>query len=387
MSFDFDFAASPDLQIGAPAIRADADKAVTDTGNGATDTSKTHAHTEGLLVSGSTTPMGSASGSPGGSPVFLSPLRGAVTSLAGLRRDSLGLGLGDDDDGGALASSSSASGAALLSLLNAAPPMHPSVARDEEVPALPSHEEAVRVFALDASSPSAAPMPGPEATPDANNTPSSPASVRLPRLASRSAAELRVAVAAPVLNTSTPDLPFKPATRQLSKSASSIALTMSREPVSPVTNNGTVKEIAPVVLDRYGFSRSFQYVSKEDYEAFDRYYNVITQRRTRKWESLLKRTGGQLPARSEKLKRYIRKGIPYHLRESCWFHYSGAEKYMSNNPGLFSMLTYKENSDRNLGYTKEKHKVLEFIDILERDLHRTFPENALFNSKLNAATL
>ncbi|KAI9352170.1 rab-GTPase-TBC domain-containing protein [Obelidium mucronatum] len=59
----------------------------------------------------------------------------------------------------------------------------------------------------------------------------------------------------------------------------------------------------------------------------------------------------------------------------------GGEKLMQASQGLYSLLTFKETKDRELGYTKEKHKVLEFIDVLERDLHRTFPENILFNGK------
>ncbi|KAI8622819.1 rab-GTPase-TBC domain-containing protein [Chytriomyces sp. MP71] len=67
-------------------------------------------------------------------------------------------------------------------------------------------------------------------------------------------------------------------------------------------------------------------------------------------------------------------GIPRHLREACWFHYSGAEKYLANNPGLYSMLVYREMQDRQMGFTKERNKILEFIDVLER-------ENILFNEK------
>jgi hypothetical protein len=50
----------------------------------------------------------------------------------------------------------------------------------------------------------------------------------------------------------------------------------------------------------------------------------------------------------------------------CWFHYSGADKVMNENPGLYHILCYREQQDRNLKYTAADHKILEFIDILEK---------------------
>ncbi|KAJ3141484.1 hypothetical protein HK101_003374, partial [Irineochytrium annulatum] len=135
----------------------------------------------------------------------------------------------------------------------------------------------------------------------------------------------------------------------------------------------------PIVRDRYGFKRSFEHVSKEDQEAFNVYYAGVCERRRAKWESLLRRSGGQLPPKSDRLKRYIRKGIPYELRTRCWMHYSGAAKDMEENPGLYSLLVYREEQDRSQGYTRENNKIIESIEAIERDLHRTFPDNIYFN--------
>ncbi|KAJ3116265.1 tRNA-dihydrouridine(20a/20b) synthase [NAD(P)+]-like protein [Phlyctochytrium bullatum] len=93
----------------------------------------------------------------------------------------------------------------------------------------------------------------------------------------------------------------------------------------------------PVVRDRYGFKRSFEHVSKEDQDSFNMYY------------------------------------------AKCWLYYSGAQKDLEENPGLYSMLSYREEQDRGHGYTRETNKIMEFIEIIERDLHRTFPENIHFN--------
>ncbi|KAJ3229877.1 hypothetical protein HDU78_008784 [Chytriomyces hyalinus] len=171
---------------------------------------------------------------------------------------------------------------------------------------------------------------------------------------------------------------------KLSRSASSHVLasppprtSSMKQALSPATD-------APVeapMRDQNGFLRSFQYFSRQDYIAFDKYYTTLSDRRAAKWDMLLRRSGGNLPVKSDKLKRYIRKGIPRHLRQSCWFRYSGGEKLLTENSGLYSMLSLREAKDRQLGYTKENNKVLEFIDVLERDLHRTFPENNLFNAR------
>ncbi|KAJ3135047.1 hypothetical protein HK100_003063 [Physocladia obscura] len=181
----------------------------------------------------------------------------------------------------------------------------------------------------------------------------------------------------------------QPRGSSLSRSASSHMLKLTAAPShsdsSETAENLVVAPIlVPIMRDRYGFARSFQYMSWEDYEAFDAYYTPILSRRAAKWDIFLKKysiSGQSLPVRSEKLKRYIRKGIPHPLRPAVWFHYSGADKLRSENSGLFTLLVSRELYDRNQGYNKENNKVLEFVDVLERDLHRTFPENIFFNPK------
>ncbi|KAJ3290594.1 hypothetical protein HDU79_003122 [Rhizoclosmatium sp. JEL0117] len=322
-----------------------------------------------------------------------------VGDVAGARRESLGLGLGDDfgdddDDGldyGLPSHSlplSNHEQLPMFSLANANANANSNVRSLAHTPTqlLGLVDDAAHIDPP--SNLALAQTLTPPSTSPSNPISMSPSismSARLPRLASRSASELHVLVPPSTsLGNPTkepavdPTVVLAPKPRVMSKSASSAALVHSPTNSSrpPETEDG-----GPIMRDKYGFKRSFQYISRQDYEAFDRYYAQITTRRAAKWDSLLKKHGGVLPPRTDKLKRYIRKGIPHHLREASWFHYSGAEKYLKNNPGLFSMLSFRETQDRNMGYTKEQHKVLEFIDILERDLHRTFPENILFNPK------
>ena len=67
------------------------------------------------------------------------------------------------------------------------------------------------------------------------------------------------------------------------------------------------------------------------------------------------------------------------LRPKCWFCYSGASQLATEEPGLFLTLSYRETLDRQSGYTKSTNKVLEFIEIIDRDIHRTFPNHPKFS--------
>ncbi|KAG0000543.1 hypothetical protein BGZ79_005794 [Entomortierella chlamydospora] len=106
-----------------------------------------------------------------------------------------------------------------------------------------------------------------------------------------------------------------------------------------------------VERDQYGFKKESQWLSHHDFVIFETYYIPIMER----------------------LKRYIRKGIPPALRGEAWFHYSGAEDKCNANPGLFKKL---------VAQAKAKGSANEHAEVIERDLHRTFPENINFKSQI-----
>lgn len=69
----------------------------------------------------------------------------------------------------------------------------------------------------------------------------------------------------------------------------------------------------------------------------------------------------------------MRKGIPAEWRGNAWFFYAGGQEKLSANKSLYADLSKKadelENSD---------------AEIIERDLHRTFPDNIHFRSDLSS---
>lgn len=132
--------------------------------------------------------------------------------------------------------------------------------------------------------------------------------------------------------------------------------------------------------DRYGFKKESTHISEADYNKWWSEYQPYTERRKRKWVKLM--TDSELlttnndptvfPARSDKLKRYIRKGIPAEWRGNAWFYYARGQEKLSANIGLYDQLS-------------EQAETLQSPDteIIERDLHRTFPDNIYFRSELN----
>ncbi|KAI9244281.1 rab-GTPase-TBC domain-containing protein [Phascolomyces articulosus] len=123
--------------------------------------------------------------------------------------------------------------------------------------------------------------------------------------------------------------------------------------------------------DQYGFIKGSQWVSVEEQENFEKQYQPIVNRRQQKWRRLIGEHGGEWPLPSSKFKRFIRKGIPSDIRGQAWLHYSGGETKKFANPGVYR--GYVERAEA-MGLENE------FLDIIERDLHRTFPDNIRFKS-------
>ncbi|CZT08428.1 related to GTPase-activating protein GYP3 [Rhynchosporium agropyri] len=144
-------------------------------------------------------------------------------------------------------------------------------------------------------------------------------------------------------------------------------------PSRPVTRAA----VAPFdeTRDRYGFRKKTQYVSLETYEAWNTPYTEYLARRRKKWIALLKDEKLvtdrpiRFPAKSAKVKRFIRKGIPPDWRGDAWFWYAGGPAMVSKNYGVYTSLL-KRAAAGDVNQTDE--------EIIERDLNRTFPDNIKF---------
>lgn len=127
--------------------------------------------------------------------------------------------------------------------------------------------------------------------------------------------------------------------------------------------------------DRYGFKKATLYTSDEQYDTWNVGYSKYVERRTRKWHAMMKGYGlttenpYRFPPKSDKVKRYVRKGVPPEFRGAAWFWYAGGPSKLASEPGLYyEMLKLVEN-----GHLSENDR-----EHIERDLNRTYPDNIRF---------
>lgn len=145
-------------------------------------------------------------------------------------------------------------------------------------------------------------------------------------------------------------------------------------------------------VDEYGFRRPDDF----DYDTYERimsdYYIVLATRR-RKWEQLMqKHPDLHRHRRSGQLKRYVRKGIPAHLRAQVWMSISGAFAQQKKAPDLFANLLLS-TFDADVGeffyffiFLVLSLHLLNFlyapplptVESIKIDLPRTFPDNIFF---------
>ncbi|KAJ5750225.1 hypothetical protein N7533_007253 [Penicillium manginii] len=146
-------------------------------------------------------------------------------------------------------------------------------------------------------------------------------------------------------------------------------------PVPPPLSSGTDTR------DDYGFRKATQYVTLEQYEAWKGPYSNYAAQRRAKWQDLMKENGlpttdvTTFPAKSNKVKRFVRKGIPSEYRGAAWFWYAGGYELLNRNVGLYDELVKKvmaspSNDDK---------------EHIERDLHRTFPDSLHFKPDMTDA--
>ena len=126
--------------------------------------------------------------------------------------------------------------------------------------------------------------------------------------------------------------------------------------------------------DQYGFLKASHNISLSQYDAWYNGYRPNQERRTKKWTSYLREQRlptylpTQFPRPSTKTERFIRKGIPPAWRGPAWFFYAGGQAYLDRHSGLYTSLATRSESSLS---SNDK-------EAIERDLHRTFPDNIHF---------
>ncbi|KAI8074534.1 rab-GTPase-TBC domain-containing protein [Gongronella butleri] len=148
-------------------------------------------------------------------------------------------------------------------------------------------------------------------------------------------------------------------------------------PLDPVQCKNSLFFLFGRHRDQYGFQKATQWITLETCHEFERFYQPILDRRRARWQQLLDEHNGSLLDRCLQVRRYIRKGVPYQLRGQVWLHYSGAQSKMDANPGVY---------DKFLKRAQELGDTNEFADLIERDLHRTYPDNIQFSQTALAKT-
>lgn len=127
----------------------------------------------------------------------------------------------------------------------------------------------------------------------------------------------------------------------------------------------------PDSRDRYGFKKQNQSINREQYDSWNKDYSQYLTRRRKKWVAYLKDNAlmtdqpNRFPAPNAKTKRFVRKGIPPEWRGAAWFYYAGGPAILAKHSGLYDKLLGKEAKQID-------------VEAIERDLHRTFPDNIQF---------
>ena len=149
-----------------------------------------------------------------------------------------------------------------------------------------------------------------------------------------------------------------------------------REPIQP-------PQILPPTStrDQYGFLKASHRITIPQYDAWNVAYLPSQERRTKRWSTYMREQGlssfipTRFPSRSAKTERYIRKGIPPAWRGPAWFFYAGGDSYLEKHAGLYTSLVSRSECELS---SMDKESI-------ERDLHRTFPDNIHFKPDIRSS--
>lgn len=134
--------------------------------------------------------------------------------------------------------------------------------------------------------------------------------------------------------------------------------------------------------DRYGFRIVSQHVTLPQYKKWDASYSEYLERRRKKWVALFKEHNlptnppERFPERTAKVKRFVRKGVPPEWRGAAWFWYGGGHVELRRHPGVYKRLV----DEAEQGQINKNDR-----ELIERDLHRTFPDNIKFKPNPSAS--
>lgn len=174
-----------------------------------------------------------------------------------------------------------------------------------------------------------------------------------------------------------------------------IAAPVQAQPFRPTTPapRPTEPPEDPTSRDRYGFRKASANVTREEYDAWESTYSDYLERRRKKWvayhkdNSLMTDHPIRFPPRNNKTKRFIRKGIPPDWRGAAWFYYAGGPAILSKHRGVYDELVKRAALDPRgpgslLNMTTEVKTIV--VEDIEKDLHRTFPDNVRFKPPRSA---
>uniref|UniRef100_A0A8C1WM18 Growth hormone regulated TBC protein 1b n=1 Tax=Cyprinus carpio TaxID=7962 RepID=A0A8C1WM18_CYPCA len=150
-------------------------------------------------------------------------------------------------------------------------------------------------------------------------------------------------------------------------------------------NTSTHYKIKQVIQD-------FSYESYED--QMSKHLAVVT-RRSKKWSKLLQRTVKL--EKNVKVKRYVRKGVPFENRTQIWMAASGAQDQLERNPGcyhsilkaehdpnieevihpclqkaLFNVLLAYGHHNKDVGYCQGMNFIAGYLLIITKDEEKSF---------------
>lgn len=183
---------------------------------------------------------------------------------------------------------------------------------------------------------------------------------------------------------SNPDFTTESSTRTESENFESLVETVNHfvptEPKILIDPNG--------IYDRYGFKKQSNAVSEMEYNSWWKEYAPYCHRRKLKWKIFLEKHKIQpqrsqaiptrFPDRTEKLKRYVRKGIPGDWRGNAWWYFAKGDDLLKKNVGKYKSLVGQVEILIHSQNDEKYNKIYMDMEIIERDLNRTFPDNLYF---------